>query len=109
MAYTLRIKPAVSQTLLYDLCGSTLGLIFDLSVPSTSVIIEPILNITSLAVGGQCPGVLAIRSSVDRGFTCGIGEVLNADKEGQIPNCCKSLSLFLKNYYHLSSKLNIKN
>lgn len=108
MAYTLRIKPAVSQTLLYDLCGSTLGLIFDLSVPSTSVIIEPILNITSLAVGGQCPGVLAIRSSVDRGFTCGIGEVLNADKEGQIPNCCKSLSLFFKNYY-LSSKLNIKN
>lgn len=88
MAYTLRIKPAVSQTLLYDLCGSTLGLIFDLSVPSTSVVIEPILNITSQAVGGQCPGILAIRSSVDRGFTCGIGEVLNADKEGQIPNCC---------------------
>ncbi|KAG8179313.1 hypothetical protein JTE90_016418 [Oedothorax gibbosus] len=87
MAYTLRIKPAVSQTLLYDLCGSTLGLIFDLSVPSTSVIIEPILNITSQAVGGQCPGVLAIRSTVDRGFTCGVGEVLNANKEGQIPNC----------------------
>lgn len=84
----MRIKPAVSQTLLYDLCGSTLGLIFDLSVPSTSIIIEPILNITSQAVGGQCPGVLAIRSTVDRGFTCGIGEVLNANKEGQIPNCC---------------------
>lgn len=87
ISYTLRIVPAVHQTLLYDLCGSTLGLIFDLSVPSTSAIIEPILNITSQSLGGQCPGILAIRSTVDRGFTCGIGEVLNTDKEGEIPNC----------------------
>lgn len=75
--YVLRIDPAVRQQLLYELCGSTLGLIFDLSVPSTSAIIEPILNISSQQVGGACPSIQALKSNVDRGFTCQAGEVLN--------------------------------
>lgn len=87
IGYTVRIDPVVRQTLLYDLCGSTLGLIFDLSVPSTSAIIEPILNITSDSLPHQCPGLQAIRSSVTRGFSCEDGEVLNLIGEGQVPRC----------------------
>lgn len=89
ISYTLRIDPVVRQTLLYDLCGSTLGLIFDLSVPSTSAIIEPILNISADSLPAQCPGLQAIRSSVTRGFACEEGEVLNTIGEGQVPQCCK--------------------
>ncbi|RWS09468.1 uncharacterized protein B4U79_12754 [Dinothrombium tinctorium] len=90
--YVLRIDPAVRQPLLYELCGSTLGLIFDLSVPSTSAIIEPILNISASQVGGVCPGINAIRSQVKRGFTCQLGEVLNvpssaSSNPNQIPRC----------------------
>ncbi|KAG0433549.1 hypothetical protein HPB47_019805, partial [Ixodes persulcatus] len=87
IGYTLRIVPVVRQRLLYDLCGSTLGLIFDLSVPSTSAVIEPILNISAQNVGGQCPTIQAIRSAVDRGFNCEAGEVLNQDVQGQVPRC----------------------
>lgn len=89
IGYIIRIDPVVRQTLLYDLCGSTLGLIFDLSVPSTSVIIEPILNISSDSLPVQCPGLQAIRSSVTRGFACEDGEVLNTIGEGQVPRCRK--------------------
>ncbi|XP_067122803.1 uncharacterized protein [Centruroides vittatus] len=87
LGYTLRIDPVVRQPLLYDLCGSTLGLVFDLSVPSTSAVIEPLLNITAQNVGGRCPGLQAIRSSVERGFTCEAGEVLNNVGNGQVPQC----------------------
>ncbi|UYV83192.1 clec-78 [Cordylochernes scorpioides] len=87
VTYTLRIDPMVRQPLLYDLCGSTLGLIFDLTVPSTSAIIEPILNISSQNVGSQCPGLQALKSSVTRGFTCEIGEVLNNAGNGEVPRC----------------------
>ncbi|XP_076318247.1 uncharacterized protein LOC143229580 isoform X1 [Tachypleus tridentatus] len=87
LSYVLRIDPMVHQPLLYDLCGSTLGLIFDLSVPSTSAIIEPILNISAQNVGGQCPGLQATESSVTRGFTCDKGEVLNENLNGKIPSC----------------------
>ncbi|XP_015790438.1 uncharacterized protein LOC107367263 isoform X1 [Tetranychus urticae] len=77
MEYILRIIPAVRQPSLYEICGYTLGVIFDLSVPSTSAILEPILNISATQVGGTCPGIQALRSSVERGFTCKNGEVLN--------------------------------
>ena len=75
--YVLRIDPAVHSKMLYDLCGSTLGLIFDLTVPSTSTVIEPLLNISSQQVGGSCPSLQAMQSQVIRGFTCVPGEILN--------------------------------
>ncbi|KFM58062.1 Sushi, von Willebrand factor type A, EGF and pentraxin domain-containing protein 1, partial [Stegodyphus mimosarum] len=87
IGYTIRIDPVVRQTLLYDLCGSTLGLIFDLSVPSTSAIIEPILNVSSQSTSNQCPSLQAIRSHVTRGFACDEGEVLNSLGESQVPRC----------------------
>ncbi|XP_055948273.1 uncharacterized protein LOC129981454 isoform X2 [Argiope bruennichi] len=88
IAYTIRIDPVVRQTLLYDLCGSTLGLIFDLSVPSTSVVIEPILNVSSQGLPNPlCPSLQALRSQVTRGFACEEGEVLNSMGEAQVPRC----------------------
>lgn len=77
IAYDLRVEPAFKQPSLYELCGSTLGIAFDLSVPATSTIIEPILNITSDQVGNLCPSLIALRSSIKRGFSCEEGEVLN--------------------------------
>ena len=87
--YVLRVTPAVRQTMLYELCGSTLSLIFDLNVPSTSIIIEPILNITASQVDDSCPGIMATKSSVQRGFTCEAGEVLNTNQttHTKIPRC----------------------
>jgi len=90
--YVLRVTPTVRQNQLYELCGSTLNLIFDLNVPSTSMIIEPILNITASQVGESCPGIMATKSSVERGFTCEAGEVLNTNLASssllqKIPRC----------------------
>ncbi|XP_042883171.1 sushi, von Willebrand factor type A, EGF and pentraxin domain-containing protein 1-like isoform X2 [Penaeus japonicus] len=82
--YVLRITPEVKQKLLYDLCGSTLSLIFDLSVPSTSAVIEPILELSS--VGNACPPMQALSSNVTRGFTCNVGEVLNTETS-EVPRC----------------------
>ncbi|KAI1303707.1 Fibropellin-1 [Halotydeus destructor] len=77
VSFVLRVEPTIKQPLLYELCGSTLGLIFDLSVPSTSVVIEPILNISAAQVGGSCPSLSALTSKISRGFGCVSGEVLN--------------------------------
>ncbi|XP_063614589.1 sushi, von Willebrand factor type A, EGF and pentraxin domain-containing protein 1-like isoform X2 [Penaeus indicus] len=84
VSYILRITPEVKQKLLYDLCGSTLSLIFDLSVPSTSAVIEPILDLSS--AGNACPPMQAQRSNVSRGFTCNVGEVLNTETS-EVPRC----------------------
>lgn len=84
MDFVLAITPAIRQTQLYDLCGSTLNLIFDLSVPYASALIEPLLNVSS--IGNQCPPLRAIRSSITRGFTCSVGEVLNMDTN-DVPRC----------------------
>ncbi|XP_052741805.1 beta-1,3-glucan-binding protein-like isoform X1 [Bicyclus anynana] len=75
--FVLEITPARNETLLYDLCGTTLKLIFDLSVPYASALIEPILNVSS--IGNQCPSLRAIRSSISRGFIWNIGEALIRD------------------------------
>ncbi|XP_055635764.1 uncharacterized protein LOC129775276 isoform X1 [Toxorhynchites rutilus septentrionalis] len=82
--FILSIIPAVKQPQLYDLCGSTLNLIFDLSVPYASAVIEPISNVS--AVGNQCPPLRALKSSIKRGFTCSAGEVLNMDTN-DVPRC----------------------
>ncbi|KAK9718535.1 CUB domain [Popillia japonica] len=82
--YILAVIPAVRQPQLYDLCGSTLNLIFDLSVPYASAAIEPLLNIAS--IGNQCPPLKALSSNITRGFTCSVGEVLNTDT-ADVPRC----------------------
>lgn len=84
--YILDIVPIVRQPQLYDLCGSTLSLMFDLSVPYASAIIEPLLNVS--AIGNQCPPLRALKSVINRGFTCNMGEVLNMDTK-DVPRCCK--------------------
>lgn len=82
--FILGVVPAVRQPQLYDLCGSTLNLVFDLNVPYASAAVEPLLNISS--VGNQCPPLKARTSTITRGFTCNVGEVLNMDMN-QVPRC----------------------
>lgn len=89
--FVLDVIPVIRQPQLYNLCGSTLTLIFDLSVPYASAVIEPLLNVS--AIGNQCPPLRALASTITRGFTCNIGEVLNMD-ENDVPRCCK-FSIFV--------------
>lgn len=96
--YILAVIPAVRQPQLYDLCGSTLNLIFDLSVPYASAAIDPLLNIA--AIGNQCPPLKALSSNITRGFTCSVGEVLNTDT-ADVPRCCKFFFLRNKPYTYL--------
>lgn len=84
--FVLRVDPEVKQKPIYDLCGSTLDLIFDLTVPGTNIIIESILNVTA---EGQCPGIQATSSRTSRGFTCNKGEILNKVAGQNVPECCK--------------------
>lgn len=84
--FILEVLPAVRQHQLYDLCGSTLSLMFDLSVPYASAVIEPLLNVSS--IGNLCPPLRALKSMNTRGFTCSVGEVLNMDTN-DVPRCCK--------------------
>lgn len=84
--YVLEIVPLVRQPQLYDLCGSTLNLMFDLSVPYASAVIEPLLNVS--AIGNQCPPLKGLKSNNNRGFTCNMGEVLNMDTN-DVPRCRK--------------------
>lgn len=86
MDFVLAILPVVRSPQLYELCGTTLNLIFDLSVPHASAVIEPLLNVSS--IGNQCPPLRALKSSVGRGFTCSVGEVLNMDTN-DVPRCRK--------------------
>lgn len=74
--YVLRVRPTVRQHTLYELCGSTLGLAFDLNVPSTSAVVEPIMHINQSQLSDSCPSLSAIRSNVQRGFSCSSGHVL---------------------------------
>lgn len=96
--YTLNIEPVVRQPQLYDLCGSTLSLMFDLSVPYANAVIEPLLNVS--AIGNQCPPLRALNSTNVRGFTCSVGEVLNMDTN-DVPRCCK----YYYYYYYILLKI----
>lgn len=87
--YILDVLPVVRQPQLYDLCGSTLSLMFDLSVPYASAVIEPLLNVSS--IGNLCPPLRALKSTNTRGFTCSVGEVLNMDTN-DVPRCRKWIS-----------------
>ena len=83
MSYVILVSPAVRQPQLYDLCGSTLGLVFDLSI-STSKVLQPLLEIES---GTSCPPLKALNSTISRGFACGTGEVLNMAAGANVPRC----------------------
>ncbi|XP_072385212.1 uncharacterized protein uif isoform X2 [Diabrotica undecimpunctata] len=82
--YILEIVPLYRQPQIYDLCGSTLNLMFDLSVPYANAVVEPLLNVA--AIGNQCPPLKALKSTNERGFTCNVGEVLNMDTN-DVPRC----------------------
>lgn len=82
--FVLVVIPSVKQPQLFEFCGSSLNLIFDLSVPSASAVIEPLLNVS--AIGNQCPPLRALKSSITRGFSCSVGEVLNMDTN-DVPRC----------------------
>ncbi|XP_028131495.1 sushi, von Willebrand factor type A, EGF and pentraxin domain-containing protein 1 isoform X2 [Diabrotica virgifera virgifera] len=82
--YILDIVPLYRQPQIYDLCGSTLNLMFDLSVPYANAVVEPLLNVA--AIGNQCPPLKALKSTNERGFTCNVGEVLNMDTN-DVPRC----------------------
>ena len=86
ITYVLSIMPAVRQPQLYDLCGSTLGLVFDLSVPSTSAVLAPLLDLAATS-NAECPSMKAVNSSLSRGFACGVGEVLNMPAAANVPRC----------------------
>lgn len=86
MAFVLVVVPEVRQTQLYEHCGATLSLIFDLSVPYANAVIESLLNVSSIA--NQCPPLRVLRSSSSKGFTCSVGEVLNMDTN-DVPRCRK--------------------
>ena len=77
---------AVRQPQLYDLCGSTLGLVFDLSVPSTSALLSPLLDLAATS-NSECPSMKAVNSSLSRGFACGVGEILNMPAAANVPRC----------------------
>lgn len=82
--FILVIIPAIRQPQLYDLCGHTLNLIFDVGVPDANVVIAPLLNVSS--IGNQCSPLKAQRSHIARGFQCSVGEVLNMDPSN-VPRC----------------------
>lgn len=86
MDFVLAIVPAISQTQLYEHCGGTLILIFDLSAPYASAVIESLLNVSSIS--NQCPPLRALKSSSSKGFTCSVGEVLNTNTK-DVPRCRK--------------------
>lgn len=90
--FILTIIPVVRQPQLYELCGSTLGLIFDLSVPYASEVIQPLLNVS--AIGNQCPPLKALQSTISRGFSCNVGEVLNMDTN-DVPRCRKYFTMLI--------------
>lgn len=56
ITYVLRIDTSARQRSFYEHCGMTLGIAFDLSVPSSSHIIESLLNIDTQQVS-SCPSL----------------------------------------------------
>ena len=84
LVYTMMVDPSISQPRIYDLCGQTHALIFDLSIASTNEVISPLLK---LEAGDNCPSLTAQDSSVYRGFACNAGEVLNKIADELVPRC----------------------
>lgn len=84
LKFILAIIPSLRDTPVYDLCGSTLNLIFGLKARQSSTVIDSLINVASIA--NQCPPLKALESKTDRGFECNVGEVLNMDPSN-VPRC----------------------
>ena len=84
LIYTMMVDPSISQPRIYDLCGQTHSLIFDLTIPSTNKVIESLIKVNA---GEQCPTLTAANSEVSRGFACNVGEVLNKIVDELVPRC----------------------
>ncbi len=87
--YTLMVTPALPQPRVYDHCGQTHDLIFDLSIPATNELIVDLLEVVPAdgieGIPSECPPLRALRSEVDRGFVCQEGEVLNNIRSSDVP------------------------
>ena len=83
LIYTMMVDPSISQPRIYELCGQTHSLIFDLTI-GTNEVIEAL---TKVDVGEQCPTLTAMSSGVSRGFACSEGEVLNKIASSLVPRC----------------------
>ena len=83
LVYTMMVDPSISQPRIYDLCGQTHALIFDLSIASTNEVIDTLLRLEA----ENCPTLTAQDSSVYRGFACNVGEVLNKIADELVPRC----------------------
>ena len=83
MTFTMMISPNLPQPRVYDLCGQTHDLIFDLAVTDTNEIIRDLISVPG--DGGTCPAVNYIKSDVSRGFVCSDGEVLNTILASDVP------------------------
>ncbi len=77
-----QVTPSLPQPRVYDLCGQTHDLIFDLSIAPTKVLIKELLEIPGNDV---CPGLKALSTNVERGFVCEVGEVLNKIRSSEVP------------------------
>lgn len=84
LIYTMMVDPTISQPRIYELCGQTHSLIFDLTLSTGSDIIS---NIVKVNGGDECPTLTAKRSEVSRGFACNVGEVLNKIVDELVPRC----------------------
>ena len=85
MTYFLMVTPGLPLPRVYDLCGQTHDLIFDLDIVRTNEIIANLLEIPSL--GEICPPLRYTDSDVKRGFVCEEGSVLNNIVAGNVPRC----------------------
>ena len=85
ITYTMMVSPALPQPRVYDICGQTHDLVFDLSIQRTNERIADILEIPSPS--GDCPSLRALNSDVSRGFVCQVGEVLNKIRTSDVPRC----------------------
>jgi hypothetical protein len=85
LVYTMMVTPSLPQPRVYDICGQTHDLIFDLSIQRTNELISDLLEIEG--DGEACPPLRALRSDVKRGFTCREGEVLNKLRNSDVPRC----------------------
>eukprot|EP00096_Caligus_rogercresseyi_P005025 TRINITY_DN1980_c0_g2_i1.p1 TRINITY_DN1980_c0_g2~~TRINITY_DN1980_c0_g2_i1.p1 ORF type:complete len:2992 (-),score=731.35 TRINITY_DN1980_c0_g2_i1:531-9380(-) len=85
LTYTLLVAPDLPQPRVYDLCGQTHDLIFDLAILRTNELIEVLLTIPG--DGTLCPGLRALSSRVNRGFVCSTGQVLSESNSSSVPVC----------------------
>ena len=56
LIYTMMVDPSISQPRIYELCGQTHSLIYDLTIPSTNEVINSLIKVN---VGEECPTLTA--------------------------------------------------